>query len=46
LLKEIAARRWLVVTLQSAAALALIGALVWFVRGRWDEAGDRIADAS
>jgi uncharacterized membrane protein YbhN (UPF0104 family) len=46
LLARIAARRWLVVTLQSAAALALIGALVWFVRGRWDEAGDRIANAS
>lgn len=45
-LEWIAARRWLVVALQTVAALALIGALVWFVRGRWDEAGDRIANAS
>jgi uncharacterized membrane protein YbhN (UPF0104 family) len=45
LIKAVAARRWLVVTLQSAVAIALVAVLAYFVRDAWHNASDRIADA-
>jgi uncharacterized membrane protein YbhN (UPF0104 family) len=40
-----AARRWLVITLQTLAALAVLAVLAFFVRGAWHNASDRIARA-
>jgi glycosyltransferase 2 family protein len=44
-LQSLASRRWLVVTIQIVVAVALLGALAYFVRDAWDNAGDRIATA-
>jgi uncharacterized membrane protein YbhN (UPF0104 family) len=44
-LQSLARRRWLVVTIQVVVAVALLGALAYFVRDAWDNAGDRIATA-
>ena len=45
LVAAIAARRWLVVLLQIVAAVVLLAALAYGVRGAWGNARDRIADA-
>jgi len=39
-------RRWLLITLQLVVALAVIGVMAYFVRGAWDDAGDRLLDAN
>src|SRR5215210_637635 len=39
-------RRWLLVAIQSAVALVVIGVLAYFVRGAWADAGDRLLDAN
>jgi uncharacterized membrane protein YbhN (UPF0104 family) len=44
-IQQIAARRWLVVTLQILAALAVLAVLGFAVRGAWHNASDRIASA-
>jgi uncharacterized membrane protein YbhN (UPF0104 family) len=46
LVRAIAARRWLVVALQTVAAAALLAVLAYFVRDAWGNARDRIADAN
>jgi glycosyltransferase 2 family protein len=46
LVRAIAARRWLVVVLQTTAAAAVLAVLAYFVRDAWGNASDRIADAS
>jgi uncharacterized membrane protein YbhN (UPF0104 family) len=45
LIRAIAARRRLVVALQTVAAVVLIAGLAYFVRDAWENAGDRIASA-
>jgi hypothetical protein len=45
LIRGIAARRWLVIALQTLAAVAVLGLLAYFVRDAWSNAGDRIAKA-
>src|SRR5215212_7477066 len=38
-------RRWLI-TLQLVVALVVVGVMAYFVRGAWDDAGDRLLDAN
>src|SRR3954447_15121837 len=39
-------RRWLLIGLQLVVALVVIGIMAYFVRGAWDDAGDRLLDAN
>src|SRR3954471_5429583 len=39
-------RRWLLIALQTLVALVVIGIMAYFVRGAWDDAGDRLLDAN
>src|SRR3954453_18796866 len=39
-------RRWLLIALQLLVALVVIGVMAYFVRGAWDDAGDRLLDAN
>jgi uncharacterized membrane protein YbhN (UPF0104 family) len=44
LIAAVGGRRWLVVTLQTAAAVGVVTLLAWLVRDAWGDAADRISD--